>query len=63
MTMTTPIAPARVRDTDPLAKAASDQVTVLLVDDHALIRAGLQAALERGGDVDVVGGASTWTRP
>lgn len=34
-------------------------ITVLLVDDHELIRQGLRRAFERDGDFDVVGEAAT----
>lgn len=36
-----------------------DQITVLLVDDHQLIREGLRRAFDRAGDVEVVGEAGT----
>ena len=36
-----------------------DQITVLLVDDHQLIREGLRRAFDRAGDVEVVGEAAT----
>src|SRR5262249_3010549 len=34
-------------------------ISVLLVDDHALLRAGLRSRLEREGDITVVGEAAT----
>ena len=34
-------------------------VTVLLADDHKVVRAGLKALLESAGEVDVVGEASS----
>jgi len=33
-------------------------ITVLLVDDHSIVRDGLRALLEAEGDIEVVGGAS-----
>ena len=33
-------------------------IRVLLVEDHALVRAGLRALLERAGDIHVLGEAS-----
>lgn len=35
----------------------SDLITVVLVDDHAIVRQGLRALLERERDIDVVGEA------
>ena len=36
-----------------------DAVTVLLVDDHAVVREGYRRLLERGGNIDVIGEADT----
>ena len=33
-------------------------IRVILVEDHALVRAGLRALLERAGDIHVLGEAS-----
>jgi DNA-binding NarL/FixJ family response regulator len=38
---------------------AVDQIKVLLVDDHQLIREGLRRAFDRAGDVEVVGEAGS----
>jgi len=38
--------------------SAPGKVTVLLVDDHAVVREGYRRLLERGGDIVVVGEAS-----
>jgi two-component system response regulator NreC len=35
------------------------QIAVLLMDDHVVVREGLRALLERQGDIDVMGEAST----
>jgi two-component system, NarL family, response regulator DevR len=35
------------------------QISVFLLDDHAVVRAGLRAVLEAGDDIDVVGEAGT----
>jgi two-component system response regulator NreC len=37
----------------------ADRISVLLVDDHAMFRAGIKALLEAGGKVEVVGEASS----
>ena len=37
----------------------ADRITVLLVDDHAMFRAGIKALLEAAGKVEVVGEASS----
>lgn len=37
----------------------SEQITVVLVDDHDLVREGLNSVLSRHGDIAVVGEAST----
>ena len=37
----------------------ADRISVLLVDDHAMFRAGIKALLEAAGKVDVVGEASS----
>jgi DNA-binding NarL/FixJ family response regulator len=37
----------------------SDRTSVLLVDDHAVVREGYRRLLERAGDMDVVGEAAT----
>jgi DNA-binding NarL/FixJ family response regulator len=39
-------------------KSSGDAIRVLIVDDHALFRRGLQMVLEGEGDIDVVGEAS-----
>jgi two-component system invasion response regulator UvrY len=41
-----------------MARSNSDQVTVLLVDDHAVVREGYRQLLERHGDIVVVGEAT-----
>ena len=38
--------------------APGKQLRVLLVDDHAIVREGLQEVLERSGDIEVVGQAA-----
>ena len=43
---------------DGLAPADRDPIRVLVVDDHALFRRGLQMVLEQEPDIDVVGEAS-----
>jgi DNA-binding NarL/FixJ family response regulator len=42
-------------------KVAGDgpRITVLLVDDHQLIREGLRRAFDRAGDLEVVGEAAS----
>ena len=42
-------------------KAEQDPIKVLIVDDHALFRRGLQMVLEGEADIDVVGEASDGT--
>jgi two-component system NarL family response regulator len=41
----------------PLVPAGEDPIRVLVVDDHALFRRGLQMVLEQEPDIDVVGEA------
>jgi DNA-binding NarL/FixJ family response regulator len=41
-----------------MAGAKSDRVTVLLVDDHAVVREGYRRLLERHGDIVVIGEAA-----
>jgi two-component system invasion response regulator UvrY len=41
-----------------VAKATKNQVSVLLVDDHAVVREGYRRLLERHGDIAVIGEAS-----
>lgn len=41
-----------------MARSNSDRVTVLLVDDHAVVREGYRRLLERHGDIVVVGEAA-----
>jgi two-component system, NarL family, invasion response regulator UvrY len=41
-----------------MAKGNQNQVTVLLVDDHAVVREGYRRLLERGGDIAVTGEAA-----
>jgi DNA-binding NarL/FixJ family response regulator len=41
-----------------MARGKSDRVTVLLVDDHAVVREGYRQLLERHGDIVVVGEAA-----
>ncbi|MEO8464058.1 MAG: response regulator transcription factor [Gammaproteobacteria bacterium] len=38
---------------------SNSAVTVLLVDDHAVVREGYRRLLERGGNIDVIGEADT----
>lgn len=45
--------------TAPLARLTRTPVSVLLVDNHELVRAGLRAAFERAGDFRIVGEAAT----
>ena len=40
-----------------MAKATKIQVSVLLVDDHAVVREGYRRLLERHGDIAVIGEA------
>lgn len=40
-----------------MADKSAERIRVMLVDDHAVVRAGLRALLERRGDLDVVGEA------
>jgi len=40
-----------------MMKARSNQVSVLLVDDHAVVREGYRRLLERQGDITVIGEA------
>jgi DNA-binding NarL/FixJ family response regulator len=44
--------------TDPKSTAKEDAIRVLIVDDHALFRRGLQMVLEGEPDIEVVGEAS-----
>jgi two-component system, NarL family, invasion response regulator UvrY len=44
-----------------VAGAKSDRVTVLLVDDHAVVREGYRRLLERHGDIVVIGEAADAT--
>jgi DNA-binding NarL/FixJ family response regulator len=41
------------------AKTATDQIRLVLVDDHAILRQGLRSVLERESDLVVVGEASS----
>jgi DNA-binding NarL/FixJ family response regulator len=41
-----------------MARSKNDRVTVLLVDDHAVVREGYRQLLERHGDIVVVGEAA-----
>jgi len=41
-----------------MSRSNSDRVTVLLVDDHAVVREGYRRLLERHGDIVVVGEAA-----
>ena len=41
-----------------MASSDSERVTVLLVDDHAVVREGYRRLLERHGDIVVVGEAA-----
>jgi DNA-binding NarL/FixJ family response regulator len=41
-----------------MTASAGGQTTVVIVEDHALTRAGLRTALEAGGDVSVIGEAA-----
>ena len=41
-----------------MASGTSGKVTVLLVDDHAVVREGYRRLLERRGDISVVGEAA-----
>jgi DNA-binding NarL/FixJ family response regulator len=43
-----------------MTEAANEQIRVVLVDDHQLIRVGLKRALERDGDITVVGEAESY---
>ena len=43
---------------DPVAQLAVEPIRVLVVDDHALFRRGLQMVLEQEPDIEVVGEAS-----
>jgi len=45
----------------PVASLAVDPIRVLVVDDHALFRRGLQMVLEQEPDIEVVGEASDGT--
>ncbi|RRO14248.1 DNA-binding response regulator [Saccharopolyspora rhizosphaerae] len=45
--------------TVPGQRRATDQVRIVLVDDHAIVRHGLRSVLEREDDLDVVGEAAT----
>ncbi len=42
----------------PDKTSATDKISVLLVDDHALVRRGFRRILEDESDIDVVGEAS-----
>jgi two-component system invasion response regulator UvrY len=44
-----------------MADAQGDRVTVLLVDDHAVVREGYRRLLERHGDIVVIGEAADAT--
>lgn len=46
-------------DAVPEAGVSTDEVRIMLVDDHAIVRQGLRAVLEREHDLTVVGEAST----
>ncbi len=45
--------------TDTAAMTTTDQIDLLLVDDHAIVRQGLRAVLERENDLRVVAEASS----
>ena len=45
----------------PALSVAQLPITVVLVDDHQLIREGLRRAFDRAGDIDVVGEAGSVT--
>ncbi|MFL6139061.1 MAG: response regulator [Frankiaceae bacterium] len=51
--------PAESRPTEPVA--IGDPIRVLVVDDHALFRRGLEMVLEQEPDIEVVGEASDGT--
>jgi two-component system NarL family response regulator len=44
--------------TDPTSRNSGDKLKVLIVDDHALFRRGLQMVLRQEPDIDVVGEAA-----
>ncbi|MFI9155606.1 response regulator [Streptomyces sp. NPDC053367] len=45
--------------TEQRAKAPTEALRIVLVDDHAIVRHGLRSILERESDLEVVGEAST----
>lgn len=45
--------------TDGETYGGAPRISVFLLDDHAVVRAGLRAVLEAGADIDVVGEAGT----
>jgi DNA-binding NarL/FixJ family response regulator len=44
--------------TDPTSTNSNDKLKVLIVDDHALFRRGLQMVLRQEADIDVIGEAA-----
>jgi DNA-binding NarL/FixJ family response regulator len=44
--------------TDPTSRDSNDKLKVLIVDDHALFRRGLQMVLRQEADIDVIGEAA-----
>lgn len=56
--MQTPTQGAQAAQVTPVQEAPTDPIRVLIVDDHALFRRGLDLTLRQEGDIEVVGEAS-----
>src|SRR5271169_2800609 len=47
----------------PESSRSPEMIRVLIVVSSAIGRAGLEALLERAGNIEVIGGVSDWERP
>ena len=54
-TLGDPTATTTARVSTPIAHAATETITVYLLDDHEIVRLGLKDLLESEGDIEVVG--------
>src|SRR5688572_8115574 len=49
--------PGGTKSVCPGKNASASKITLFIVDDHAVVRQGLKAGLEMGGDIAVIGEA------